>query len=276
MATGLQHGSGCHSDFAPPNGASLRLRLQPPRPRRGLDEEAGETVDTLGPCFMSRVIGGRRSISAPKRPPGRRRLRRRQDPPSRLICREPRTVDDRCAICCAARAGRRRALKPHAIRLQLGKTPTAMAMVFEGASAGVSLTGEGKQPGIYNYYFGKNASVWRTGVPAYSSVIYKQVYDGVDIRVREQSGLFEYDLLLSPRTDLSRVVIRADGASRSSCKATEPWCSTRRTARCGRPLRAPWRCCPRARLASWPARFASSMRTGTVSRCQTETMHCRS
>jgi hypothetical protein len=89
-----------------------------------------------------------------------------------------------------------------------------MAMVFEGASAGVTLTGEGKQPGIYNYYFGNNASTWRTGVPAYSSVIYKQVYDGVDIRVREQSGLFEYDLLLSPRTDLSRVVIRADGASR--------------------------------------------------------------
>ena len=106
------------------------------------------------------------------------------------------------------------ALEPHAIRLQLGQTPTALAMVFEGASTKVTLSGEGKQPGLYNYFIGNDASAWRTGVPAYSSVIYRQVYDGVDVRVREQSGLFEYDLLLSPRTDLSRVVIRADGASR--------------------------------------------------------------
>jgi hypothetical protein len=106
------------------------------------------------------------------------------------------------------------ALEPEAIRLQLGERALKLALSFEGATPGVKLLGEARQPGVYNYFMGSDASAWRTGVPAFNSVIYRKLYDGVDVRVREQAGLFEYDVLLSPRADLSRVVIRADGASR--------------------------------------------------------------
>ena len=106
------------------------------------------------------------------------------------------------------------ALEPSGIRLQLGKTPVPLGLIFEGASPGVTLTGEGKQPGVYNFFFGTESSKWRTGVPAFSRVMYRQVYEGVDVRVREDGGLFEYDLLLSPGADLSQVIIRADGATR--------------------------------------------------------------
>jgi len=45
-------------------------------------------------------------------------------------------------------------------------------------------------------------------------VLYRQIYAGVDVRVREDANRFEYDLLVAPGADLSTIVIRADGASR--------------------------------------------------------------
>jgi len=45
-------------------------------------------------------------------------------------------------------------------------------------------------------------------------VLYREIYDGVDVRVREEGGRLEYDVLLLPGADLEQVVIRADGASR--------------------------------------------------------------
>lgn len=107
------------------------------------------------------------------------------------------------------------AFEPHAIRLQLGQgATTPLALVFEGASNHATIVGEGKRPGVYNYFVGNDPSRWQSRVPAYSSVVYRGMYDGVDVRVREGAERFEYDLLVAPGTDLSRVVIRAEGATR--------------------------------------------------------------
>ena len=106
------------------------------------------------------------------------------------------------------------ALEPHAIRLQLGREGTPMALVFEGASETVTAAGEQRRSGVYNFFVGNQPSAWRTGVPAYGAVVYRGMYDGVDVRVRDGVDSVEYDLLLAPAVDLRRVVIRADGATR--------------------------------------------------------------
>ncbi|MCI0585842.1 MAG: hypothetical protein L0323_03260 [Planctomycetes bacterium] len=82
---------------------------------------------------------------------------------------------------------------------------------FEGALETVSLEGEGEQPGIYSFFLGKDPSKWRTDVPAYTSVLYRGLQEGVDLRVREQEGRLEYDLILAPGADLGRIVVRCDG-----------------------------------------------------------------
>ena len=89
-----------------------------------------------------------------------------------------------------------------------------MALLFEGASDNVSIAGEHRRTGVYNYFIGNDAVSWRTGVPAYGAVIYRGMYDGVDVRVRDGGGRLEYDLLVAPGADLRRVVIRVDGATR--------------------------------------------------------------
>lgn len=90
----------------------------------------------------------------------------------------------------------------------------AVRMAFEGASEKATLEGEGKQEGRYNYFLGNDRTKWRTEVPGYSSAVYKNLYDGVDLRVREQDGRLEYDVLLAPGADLSQVAIRCEGVKK--------------------------------------------------------------
>jgi hypothetical protein len=104
--------------------------------------------------------------------------------------------------------------------LPLGRTPTPdasrpshgvlVSMVFEGALSTVRLDGEDPLPGRHHYLLTNDRSRWRTDVPGYASVIYRGLYDGIDVRVREGSGL-EYDLLLAPGADVEQVVVRCEG-----------------------------------------------------------------
>jgi hypothetical protein len=106
------------------------------------------------------------------------------------------------------------ALERHTIRVGTG-TPgrDSLAFVFEGASPEVTLAGERRGPTVYNFLSGRDSAAWQLNVPAYRSVRYRRMYDGIDVRVREQSRHFEYDLIVSPRADVEKVSVRVDGAT---------------------------------------------------------------
>lgn len=87
----------------------------------------------------------------------------------------------------------------------------AVRMAFEGASEKASLEGEGKQEGRYSYFLGNDRTKWKSDVPGYSSALYKGLYEGVDLRVREQDSRLEYDVMLAPGADLSQVAVRCEG-----------------------------------------------------------------
>ena len=89
---------------------------------------------------------------------------------------------------------------------------TGFGMHFEGDAGASRLIGEGKQPGHHNYFLGRDPSSWRTHVPRFASVRYDDVYPGIDVRMREASGVPEYDLLLEAGAELSDVCIRVEGA----------------------------------------------------------------
>ncbi|MGH7151984.1 MAG: hypothetical protein ACREIU_14865, partial [Planctomycetota bacterium] len=84
-------------------------------------------------------------------------------------------------------------------------------LLFEEALETVALEGEGRQPGIYNFFLGNDPAKWRTEVPGYTSVLYRGLQEGVDLRVREGEGRLEYDLILAPGAELGRVVVRCEG-----------------------------------------------------------------
>jgi hypothetical protein len=113
------------------------------------------------------------------------------------------------------------ALEPQAMRLRLdGELSATLAFAFESANAEVAPSGEEKQPGVLNFLSGRDAGAWQLNVPSYRSVLYRGMYDGVDVRVRSDADHFEYDLLVAPHADLGQVVVRVDGA-RSLARAAD-------------------------------------------------------
>ncbi|HEX8490867.1 MAG TPA: hypothetical protein VF626_07615, partial [Chthoniobacterales bacterium] len=107
------------------------------------------------------------------------------------------------------------AFEKNALSVRVGdrEKTTDVRLVFENASSEAVAIGEGKRPGVYNYFFGNDPKRWQSNVASFSSVLYRAMYNGVDVRVREEAQRLEYDLILAPQADLGQVVIRAENAS---------------------------------------------------------------
>ncbi|HEX5054534.1 MAG TPA: hypothetical protein VFZ65_22340 [Planctomycetota bacterium] len=89
----------------------------------------------------------------------------------------------------------------------------AVRMKFVGAAV-PRLVAEDRLPGCHNYFLGNDPSRWRSNVPLYGAVRYRDVHPGIDVRARVHDGRFEYDLLLQADADLEPVEIAAEGIER--------------------------------------------------------------
>jgi hypothetical protein len=65
--------------------------------------------------------------------------------------------------------------------------------------------------GISNYFIGNDPSKWRTEIPQYKRVKFSGVYPGVDLVYYGDGGKLEYDLLVAPGADASRIEITYQG-----------------------------------------------------------------
>ena len=91
----------------------------------------------------------------------------------------------------------------NAIKFGFGEDRSGfLTLAFEGASSGVEIAGENRRRGNYNYFLGDDAKRWQRQARSYASLLYRGLYDGVDMRVREEPGKLEYDLILAPAADL--------------------------------------------------------------------------
>lgn len=83
---------------------------------------------------------------------------------------------------------------------------------FAGANPDVEVVGEGLMEYKCNYFLGNDPSKWHTEVPNYSSILYKGVYPGIDIRFSgERSGRPMYEVIAGPGADLGKVKIEYEG-----------------------------------------------------------------
>ena len=100
------------------------------------------------------------------------------------------------------------------VTLRADADPAAtISLAFEGASASVVPTGEQRRATHYNFYLGGDSSRWRSDVPAFGAVAWRDLYRGVTVRLHERSARLEYELRLDRGADLDEVVIRAEGTS---------------------------------------------------------------
>ena len=122
------------------------------------------------------------------------------------------------------------AFEPGAVQLALAGT--ALRLGFVGAASTATVAGEQRRAGTYNF-LGNDPAAWHERVAAFASVRYAGLYDGIDVRFRELGANLEYDVLIAPHADLSRFVVRPDGALRRRSAPTERSRSSPSAARCG-------------------------------------------
>jgi hypothetical protein len=91
--------------------------------------------------------------------------------------------------------------------------PTTLQFRLLGAAENPAVAGENQQPGRVNYFIGNDPASWRTNVPTYASVRYKNVYPGVDLVYYGNHRQLEYDFVVSPGADPSRIEFEIQGAT---------------------------------------------------------------
>lgn len=87
----------------------------------------------------------------------------------------------------------------------------AFKMKFLGANASVISKGQQKLVAYRNYYIGNIPSKWKSNVQSYKTVRYTEIYDGIDLHVYGKNQNLKYDLIVSPGSNASQIVMQYEG-----------------------------------------------------------------
>jgi|HubBroStandDraft_1064217.scaffolds.fasta_scaffold00370_17 hypothetical protein len=92
-------------------------------------------------------------------------------------------------------------------------TKTTLQFKLLGAAKNPVVVGENPLPGRVNYFIGRDPSKWRTYVPTYARVRYKNVYPGIDLVYYGNPQQLEYDFAISPGADPRLIQFEITGAN---------------------------------------------------------------
>lgn len=90
-----------------------------------------------------------------------------------------------------------------------------LRMKFVGANSVPKITAEGPQQGVVNHLSGTRDQ-WRTGIHTYAQVRYSGLYPGIDLVFYGNNRQLEYDMVVSPGADPSRIKLGISGADKMS------------------------------------------------------------
>jgi hypothetical protein len=89
---------------------------------------------------------------------------------------------------------------------------TMIKAEFVGANLNVCADGLKQTEYKCNYFLGDDPAKWRTDVPNFESIQYREIYAGIDLKYYGNGKQMEYDFIVSPGADYSQIQIRYDGA----------------------------------------------------------------
>ena len=96
---------------------------------------------------------------------------------------------------------------------------SVIRMQLVGANSAPAMTGLEALPGKVNYLIGNDPSKWQTHVALYSQARTEQVYPGVDLLFHGDERQLEYDFVVAPGADPSKIAFRISGAARMKINA---------------------------------------------------------
>src|SRR3990172_3478393 len=97
--------------------------------------------------------------------------------------------------------------------------PTAMRravvrMKVVGVNAHAKLVGVEELPGKSNYFIGNDPKKWRTNIPHYGKVRYREAYPGIDLVFYGNPWQLEYDFVIAPGADPDTITLVFEGVDR--------------------------------------------------------------
>jgi hypothetical protein len=96
-------------------------------------------------------------------------------------------------------------------RMALSSVQT-LTMRIAGGETSTQAVQQAVPTGHANYFIGRDPAKWRTGIPLYDRVKYRQVYRGIDLVYYGNQHRLEYDFLVRPGGDPTRIALKFTGA----------------------------------------------------------------
>jgi hypothetical protein len=90
--------------------------------------------------------------------------------------------------------------------------PTVLRLRFEGANPAPEVAGAERLSGIVNYFIGNDPAKWRTNLPTYAGVVYRELYPRIDLHYDGTEGTLKGTYIVAPGADPGRIRWRYDGA----------------------------------------------------------------
>jgi len=102
-------------------------------------------------------------------------------------------------------------------RESAGERPAAAArwvvkLDFVGADPAVRPQGRDETGAVISYFKGKPEE-WRTGLPAYSRIVYRNLWPGIDLAYSGTASKLKYEFIVQPGADPSKIKLAYRGAS---------------------------------------------------------------
>jgi Beta-propeller repeat len=97
--------------------------------------------------------------------------------------------------------------------------PIVVRMTFPGANSAPTVSGRERLAGTANYFHGGNPKAWRTNIPMYAKVEYRDLYPGVDLVFYGNGNgsgggneqWLEYDFIVAPGAAPRQIVLSFEG-----------------------------------------------------------------
>src|SRR5579863_1431474 len=86
---------------------------------------------------------------------------------------------------------------------------------FEGANPDVSIQGADRFSGQANFLIGSDPRKWKTGLPTFRKVVYRDLYPGIDLSYGGSEHQVKSEFLVVPGGDPNQIRLRYSNAERS-------------------------------------------------------------
>ena len=101
-----------------------------------------------------------------------------------------------------------------------GAASAVLRVTLAGANPAPRVEGLEPVPGRSNYFIGHDPAKWRTDVPQYAKVRYRDVYPGVDLVYYGNQQHIEHDFIVGPGADPRQIRFAVDGADKMELSAS--------------------------------------------------------